>query len=67
MEGLLKGDLGYSLEYQRPNSELIGERLVLTIVPGAFRFCHYLDRGRSRQAFIPPRIKTRSSTMPLRC
>jgi peptide/nickel transport system permease protein len=38
MEGLLKGDLGYSLEYQRPNSELIGERLVLTILLALFAF-----------------------------
>jgi len=38
MEGLLKGDLGYSLEYQRPNSELIGERLVLTVFLALFAF-----------------------------
>jgi peptide/nickel transport system permease protein len=38
MEGLLKGDFGYSLEYQRPNSELIGERLVLTILLALFAF-----------------------------
>jgi peptide/nickel transport system permease protein len=38
MEGLLKGDLGYSLEYQRPNSELIGERLVLTVLLALFAF-----------------------------
>jgi hypothetical protein len=36
MQGLLKGDLGYSLEYQRPNSELIGERLVLTLFLALF-------------------------------
>ncbi len=36
MEGLLKGDLGYSLEYQRPNSFLIGERLLLTIFLALF-------------------------------
>ncbi|MFZ9447095.1 MAG: ABC transporter permease [Alphaproteobacteria bacterium] len=29
---LLQGDLGLSLEYQRPNSELIGEQLFLTVV-----------------------------------
>lgn len=29
---LLRGDLGVSLEWRRPNSELIGERLVLTLV-----------------------------------
>lgn len=32
VQNLLRGDLGLSLEYQRPNVELIGERLVLTIV-----------------------------------
>ena len=31
MQGLARGELGLSLEYQRPNSELIGERLGLTI------------------------------------
>ncbi|MGZ5238198.1 MAG: hypothetical protein ACXWCV_17955, partial [Caldimonas sp.] len=38
MRGLLKGDLGYSLEYQRPNSELIGERLELTVFLALFAF-----------------------------
>ncbi len=38
MGGLLKGDLGRSLEYQRPNGELIGERLVLTIALALFAF-----------------------------
>jgi peptide/nickel transport system permease protein len=32
MDGLLHGQLGLSLEYQRPNSELISERLGLTLV-----------------------------------
>ncbi len=36
--GLLKGDFGYSLEYQRPNADLIGERLVLTILLALFAF-----------------------------
>jgi peptide/nickel transport system permease protein len=36
--GLLKGDLGLSLEYQRPNTELIGERLVLTVALALFAF-----------------------------
>ncbi len=36
MQGLLQGDLGYSLEYQRPNSFLIGERLLLTILLALF-------------------------------
>ena len=38
MENILRGDLGLSLEYQRPNNELIGERLVLTIVLALFAF-----------------------------
>ena len=38
MDGLLHGDLGRSLEYQRPNAELIGERLVLTMLLALFAF-----------------------------
>ncbi|HNR00093.1 MAG TPA: ABC transporter permease [Trueperaceae bacterium] len=33
---LLRGDLGVSLEWRRPNSELIGERLVLTLILTTF-------------------------------
>jgi peptide/nickel transport system permease protein len=36
--GLLEGNLGRSLEYQRPNTELIGERLLLTIALALFAF-----------------------------
>lgn len=36
--GLLRGDFGYSLEYQRPNAELIGERLALTVFLALFAF-----------------------------
>src|SRR5262245_58554102 len=32
LENLLSGNLGLSLEYQRPNAQLIGEQLVLTVV-----------------------------------
>ena len=35
---LLQGDLGLSLEYQRPNSEMIGEQLFLTVVLALFSF-----------------------------
>jgi peptide/nickel transport system permease protein len=35
---VLRGNLGLSLEYQRPNTDLIGERLVLTIVLALFSF-----------------------------
>lgn len=38
MQGLLRGDLGRSLEYQRPNIELIGERLLLTVALALFAF-----------------------------
>ncbi len=38
MENLLHGDLGLSLEYQRPNAELIGEQLFLTVVLALFAF-----------------------------
>jgi peptide/nickel transport system permease protein len=38
MRNLLRGNLGLSLEYQRPNTELIGERLVLTIALAALSF-----------------------------
>jgi peptide/nickel transport system permease protein len=38
MANVLQGNLGISLEYQRPNTELIGERLVLTVVLALFSF-----------------------------
>jgi len=38
VQRLLQGDFGYSLEYQRPNADLIGERLVLTILLALFAF-----------------------------
>jgi peptide/nickel transport system permease protein len=38
VRGLLRGDLGRSLEYQRPNAELIGERVLLTIALALFAF-----------------------------
>ncbi len=38
VESLAHGDLGLSLEYQRPNAELIGERLWLTIFLALFAF-----------------------------
>jgi peptide/nickel transport system permease protein len=38
MANLLRGNLGLSLEYQRPNTELIGERLVLTVVLALLSF-----------------------------
>ena len=38
MLSLLQGDLGLSLEYQRPNIELIGEQLWLTLALAVFSF-----------------------------
>ncbi len=38
MANVLRGNLGLSLEYQRPNSELIGERLALTVVLALLSF-----------------------------
>jgi len=38
MGNILRGDLGVSLEWQRPVAELIGERLVLTIVLALLSF-----------------------------
>jgi len=38
MQNLATGNLGLSLEYQRPNAELIGERLVLTVILALFSF-----------------------------
>lgn len=35
---LLQGDLGVSLDWKRPNTELLGERLLLTVLLGAFTF-----------------------------
>ena len=57
MGGLLQGDLGRSLEYQRPNGELIGERLILTV---RWRSSPSSSPGRSRYppASIRPRIQT---------
>ena len=38
MGRILTGDLGISLDWQKPITELIGERLLLTILLGAFTF-----------------------------
>ena len=38
MEGLAHGDLGYSLDYQRPNSDLISDVLTPTILLALFAF-----------------------------
>ncbi|MCP4362877.1 MAG: ABC transporter permease [Chloroflexi bacterium] len=35
---ILQGDLGVSLDWRKPNAELISERLALTLVLGAFTF-----------------------------
>ncbi|MBS1253920.1 MAG: Glutathione transport system permease protein GsiC [Anaerolineales bacterium] len=38
MGQILRGDLGVSLDWQKPISELIGERLLLTVLLGLFTF-----------------------------
>ena len=38
MGNVIRGDLGLSLEYHRPNAELLGDRLVLTILLALFSF-----------------------------
>ena len=38
IRNLARGNLGLSLEYQRPNTELIGERLVLTVALAVLSF-----------------------------
>jgi peptide/nickel transport system permease protein len=38
MQNLIRGDLGLSLEYQRPNIELIGDYLLLTVLLALFSF-----------------------------
>jgi peptide/nickel transport system permease protein len=38
LQNLLSGNLGVSLEYQRPNAELIGEQLVLTVALALMSF-----------------------------
>jgi len=38
MQNLLRGDLGLSLEFQRPNVELIGDYLLLTVLLALFSF-----------------------------
>src|ERR671934_611472 len=38
MGNLLAGNLGLSLEYQRPNAELIGQRLLLTVALAVLSF-----------------------------
>ena len=38
MRRMLKGDLGVSLDWQRPITELIGQRLLLTVMLGLFTF-----------------------------
>jgi len=38
MEGIFRGNLGMSLEYGRQNTELIGERLLVTVLLALFAF-----------------------------
>ena len=47
--GLLKGDLGYSFEYNQPVADVIGDRLFLTLI-SEFPDCHLRLRR-----FVPDR------------
>jgi peptide/nickel transport system permease protein len=38
MQRLVTGDLGFSLDWQKPIKELIGERIILTVILGLFTF-----------------------------
>jgi peptide/nickel transport system permease protein len=38
MQRLITGDLGFSLDWQKPIKELIGERIALTVILGLFTF-----------------------------
>jgi peptide/nickel transport system permease protein len=38
MSRIVTGDLGFSLDWQKPIKELIGERLMLTVMLGLFTF-----------------------------
>ena len=49
---LLTGDLGFSLDWQKPISELIGERLALTLALGVGTFIFYLANSHSHRHFI---------------
>ena len=49
---LFSGNLGLSLEYQRPNAELIGEQLGLTVALALMSFVlTWADRGAGRDLF----------------
>ena len=63
MANVLQGNLGLSLEYQRPNTELIGERLVLTVIAGALLVrLHLGGRDPGRDLLGHPPAVRRSTT-----
>ena len=53
VQNILRGDLGLSLEYQRSNNELIGERLWMTIILALIRFCFHLGSGDTGRGCVP--------------
>ncbi len=60
--GMLQGDFGYSFEYERPVSELIGNRLFLTMLLSFVTIIFTWLRLPFRSAFTPPRINTAGGT-----
>ena len=63
VQNLLHGDFGLSLEYQRPNADLIGEQLGLTLALAAVLLRADLgDRHPGRHLFGDPSALDRSTT-----
>ena len=62
MKRLVTGDLGFSLDWQKPIKELIGERITLNRHPGSFYVRFYLAAGHTyrhhlgRQTVLIPRL-----------
>jgi len=52
MSRIVTGDLGFSLDWQKPIKELIGERIMLTIMLGLFYFCFYLGVSRAHRHYF---------------
>ena len=67
MQNLVTGNLGLSLEYQRPNVELIGERLALTVVLRGAGVHRHVGRGHPRRDLLRRPTPARRSTTCSRC
>ncbi len=49
---MVTGDLGFSLDWQKPIKELIGERIALTIHARSFYLCFHLAAGHSHRHYL---------------